>query len=45
MLKELKCVFAGSFIEYLGHIIEGPHPSIIKVETVKRAPVPTNSLS
>ena len=44
MLKESKCVFAVSSIEYLGHIIDGDslHPSPSKVEAVKRAPVPIN---
>ena len=44
MLKESKCVFASSSIEYLGHIIvgQGLHPSPTKVEAVKRTTVPTN---
>jgi transposase InsO family protein len=43
-LKESKCVFAVSSIEYLGHIIDGQglHPSPTKIDAIKNAPVPTN---
>ena len=41
-LRQSKCVFGASSIEYLGHVIDsdGLHPSIEKVRAIQNAPEP-----
>ena len=43
-LKQSKCIFASSSVEYLGHVIDGDgiHPSSSKVQAIKEAPEPRN---
>ncbi|XP_019859677.1 PREDICTED: uncharacterized protein K02A2.6-like [Amphimedon queenslandica] len=44
-LKQSKCTYAVSSVEYLGHIIDkdGLHPSPSKVEAIRSAPEPRNT--
>ena len=43
-LKESKCVFLASSVEYLGHVIDknGLHPSSEKIRAIREAPKPKN---
>ena len=44
-LRQSKCVFGASSIEYLGHVIDadGLHPSPEKVRAITNAPEPTST--